>query len=320
MSFLFVHLLKSKLHPRNKHRQRYDFKQLIATCPNLAPFVMPNKYGDESIDFFNPTAVKMLNKALLQHHYGIQYWEIPPNYLCPPIPGRADYIHHIADLLGTCNAGKIPIGKTIKCLDIGVGANCVYPIIGHKEYGWSFRGTDIDRTAIQAANRIIENNPPLNEQIRFKFQVNPQDVFYGILDKKEHFDVTICNPPFYKSAEEAQAATFRKLKNLKGKKAETPISNFDGQPKELWCEGGEKQFIRAMIRESKRFAPNCLWFSTLVAKETTLKSLYLSLKRVVAIDVKTLEMGQGNKKSRIVAWTFLSQKRRDYWVTKRWNK
>jgi len=309
---------KSKLHPRNKHRHRYDFAQLIETCPALKPYVAPNKYGNESIDFFDPAAVKMLNKALLQQHYDIGYWDIPENYLCPPIPGRADYIHHIADLLGSENEGAIPTGEKINCIDIGVGANCVYPIIGHREYGWSFRGTDIDRKALQAANRIIENNPPLNEVIKFKFQTNPTDVFYNILDKKEKFDLTICNPPFHASAAEAQAGTLRKLKNLKGKKITEVTPNFGGQPKELWCEGGEKQFIKDMIRESKRFAPNCLWFSTLVAKETTLKSIYRSLKRAVAVEVKTIPMGQGNKTSRIVAWTFLSQKRRDQWIAKRW--
>ena len=310
--------VKSKLHPRNKHRHRYDFAQLVETCPALKPFVAVNKYGNESIDFFDPAAVKMLNKALLQQHYEIGYWDIPENYLCPPIPGRADYIHHIADLLGSENEGLIPTGKNINCIDIGVGANCVYPIIGHREYGWSFRGTDIDRKAIQAANRIIENNPPLNEVIKFKFQMNPTDVFYNILDKKEKFDLTICNPPFHASAAEAQAGTLRKLKNLKGKNITEATANFGGQPKELWCEGGEKQFIRDMIRESKRFAPNCLWFSTLVAKEATLKSIYRSLKRAVAVEVKTIPMGQGQKTSRIVAWTFLSQKRRDQWIAKRW--
>src|SRR5688500_3909142 len=96
---------KIKLHPRNKHRQRYDFTQLISSCPDLAPFVKLNVYNDESIDFFNPEAVKMLNTALLKHFYNIVYWDIPSNYLCPPIPGRADYIHNIADLLGTKNNG-----------------------------------------------------------------------------------------------------------------------------------------------------------------------------------------------------------------------
>ena len=65
--------LKSELHTRNRHRERYDFKQLIETCPELASFVQLNIYNDETIDFFNPDAVKMLNKALLKRYYYIDY-------------------------------------------------------------------------------------------------------------------------------------------------------------------------------------------------------------------------------------------------------
>jgi len=114
------------------------------SCPELGVFVKLNDYNDESIDFSNPEAVKMLNTALLKHYYKINHWNIPANYLSPPIPGRADYIHHIAELLGGSNNGKIPTDNKIKCLDIGVGASCVYPIIGNKEYGWSFVGSEID--------------------------------------------------------------------------------------------------------------------------------------------------------------------------------
>ena len=179
-------------------------------------------------------------------------------------------------------------------------------------------GTDIDQMAIQNADQIIAKNKHLEQYIQLKRQRNPADIFYNIVGKKDKFDLVICNPPFHESAEAAQAANLRKLQNLTGKKVVQPVANFGGQPKELWCEGGEKQFIKGMIRESKRFAPNILWFSTLVAKETTLKNVYRGLKRSVAVEVKTIEMGQGNKKSRIVAWTFLGQKRRAQWVEKRW--
>lgn len=83
---------KYSLHPRNKHRERYDFKILADKSPDLTRFVKLNPYGDESIDFFIPEAVKMLNKSLLKQYYGIGNWDIPAGYLCPPIPGRADYI------------------------------------------------------------------------------------------------------------------------------------------------------------------------------------------------------------------------------------
>ena len=300
-------VLKSKLHSRNKHRSRYDFRQLITSCPELEPFVSLNIYGDESIDFANAEAVKLLNKALLKNYYNLEYWDIPPDYLCPPIPGRADYIHHISDLLGAYNYGKIPSGSTIKCLDIGVGANCVYPIIGVKEYGWSFIGSDIDPISIESANKIIDQNQTLQGKIECRLQNDPNDFYYGVIAKDELIDFSICNPPFNASKAEAQAGTLRKLNNIKDKQITKPILNFGGQCNELWYKGGEERFVRNMIRQSKKFATNCFLFSSLISKQSTLKSAYKILVEVGALEVKTTPMGQGNKTSRLIAWTFLSK-------------
>jgi 23S rRNA (adenine1618-N6)-methyltransferase len=311
---------KTRLHPRNKHRERYDFNLLIASCPELAPYVSLNQYNDESIDFFDPDAVKMLNKALLKHFYGIDNWDIPPSYLCPPIPGRADYIHYIADLLGSCNQKKIPTGESIKCLDIGVGANCVYPVIGSSEYGWSFVGSDIDPVAIESATKIIESNPSLKEKIEIRLQPNRIDIFQGIIRESERFDVTICNPPFHASLAESQTVSLRKLSNLKQKRITKTTLNFGGQNNELWCEGGEKKFVYNMIQSSKQFSLSCLWFSTLISKESSLNGTYKALNEVGAFEVKTIPMGQGNKTSRIVAWTFLTAEQRNEWALWNWGK
>ena len=311
---------KLKLHPRNKHRERYDFKLLIGSCPELAQFVKLNDYDDESIDFFNPEAVKILNKALLKHYYNIDNWNIPQNYLCPPIPGRADYIHYIADLLGSCNNNEIPTGKKIKVLDIGVGANCVYPIIANKEYGWSFVGSDIDSLSIDSANKIIELNPFLKGNIELRLQFNSDNIFSGIIQNNEYFDLTICNPPFHASLAEAQAGTLRKLNNLKHKKQSKPILNFGGVNNELWCKGGEVRFVSNMINQSKQFSNSCLWFSSLISNSSNLIYIYEALNDVKALEIKTINMGQGNKISRIVVWTFLTKEQQQNWINKRWNK
>lgn len=309
---------KSKLHPRSKHRVRYNFPQLIKSCPNLAPHVRPNDYGELSINFFNPVAVKLLNTALLKHYYSITTWSIPPNYLCPPIPGRADYIHHIADLLATYNQGQLPKGRKIRCLDIGVGASVVYPIIGVKEYGWSFVGAEIDKVAIAAAKRNIQENVRLKSNIEIRQQSNSKDIFFQIIKKDEQFDISICNPPFHTSLKAAEAGSIRKIKNLTKQKVKQPILNFGGQANELWCEGGEKRFIREMIRQSSKFSHNCFWFSTLVAKEANLKPIYKALEKVKPTNIKTIPMGQGNKVSRIVAWTFLTEMEQEKWRVSRW--
>ncbi|ABG57957.1 23S rRNA (adenine(1618)-N(6))-methyltransferase RlmF [Cytophaga hutchinsonii] len=309
---------KDRLHPRNKHRERYDFDALIATTPELAQYVTLNIYNDQSIDFFNPAAVLCLNQALLKHYYGIDEWNIPEGYLCPPIPGRADYIHNIAALLGTSANDVIPVGPAIKCLDIGVGANCVYPIIGNNEYGWSFVGADVDPVSVASAKNIVDKNKVLQGNVEIRLQNHPLDIFYGIIGEGERFDVTICNPPFHASAEDAAAGTLRKLSNLQHKKVTKANLNFGGQHNELWCEGGESAFVREMILESKKFAASCLWFSTLISKQTNLQKAYDQLEVLAPFDVRTIPMGQGNKSSRLIAWTFQSKEAQAKWVSARW--
>jgi 23S rRNA (adenine1618-N6)-methyltransferase len=309
---------KSRLHSRNKNRERYDLGSLIIANPELKTFVKPNKYGDDSIDFSNPQAVKQLNTSILNHYYGIESWDFPDENLCPPIPGRADYIHHIADLLSGNNFGRIPMGDKITCLDIGTGASCIYPIIGVTEYQWEFIGTDINAESIASAKNIVNSNSLLKDKVECKLQKRPKNIFRGILAKEDKVDLTICNPPFHSSLEEAEKGTRRKIKNLSGETVKTPELNFAGISEELICEGGEIQFLENMMRESKLRPKSCFWFSTLVSKKSNLKKVSKVLEELKAVQVKTIPMGTGNKSSRIVAWTFLSTEEQKEWRETRW--
>jgi 23S rRNA (adenine1618-N6)-methyltransferase len=313
------HTEKKSLHSRNPHRFPYDFKRLCEACPELTPFVHLNKYKIESIDFSNPAAVKSINKALLIQFYGVSGWDVPEGYLCPPIPGRADYIHHVADLLGGSNAGIIPRGHKVRILDIGIGSNMVFPIIGHKEYGWSFVGTDIDPSALASATKILKANPQLEKAVECRLQKSSADIFKGIVKAGEYFDLTISNPPFHSSLAEARAGTERKWKNLGHHKAKTDALNFGGRNSELWYEGGERNFIHTMIEQSTAIPESCFWFSTLISKSETLRGVYKALKGTDAMDVRTIDMAQGQKVSRIVAWSFLSNSRRTEWRIRNWN-
>ncbi len=312
--------IKTSLHPRNKNRERYDINALISVNPELANFIKPNKNGEDSVDFSNPVAVKILNKSLLNYYYNIKYWEFPDENLCPPIPGRADYIHYIADLLCENNFGVIPMGDKITCFDIGVGASCIYPIIGVAEYNWKFIGSDINPKSIESANHIINSNPSLKDKVECRLQNNPRDVFYGIIGREEKIDLAICNPPFHSSVEDAQKETRRKVKNLSGKDEKTPSLNFSGINTELIYDGGEFEFIQNMIKESKKYSKNCCWFSTLVSKQSNLKGIYKSLEKFEAKQIKTKPMGTGNKSTRIVVWTFLSKDEQKEWVKTRWSR
>ncbi len=304
---------KTRLHPRNRNREPYDLSALIAAEPDLAKYIKPNKYGTDSVDFANPEAVKLLNKALLSQYYGVKNWNFPAENLCPPIPGRADYLHHMADLLTQSNFGTLPDAEKITVLDVGVGASCIYPIIGITEYGWNFIGSDIDPKSVESARNIIGANEQLKDKSDIRLQKNPAFKFKGIINENERIDFTMCNPPFHASAEDAERGSQRKVRNLTGKKPVKTELNFSGVNNELIYPGGEIAFIRGMISESKEFSQNCYWFSTLVSKESNLKKIYKLLEVAGIFHLKTIPLGTGNKSSRIIAWTYLNKTEQKNW-------
>ncbi len=291
------------MHPKNLHNQSYNFDELTQTHPDLKSYVIKNVEGNQTIDFSNSKAVLQLNKALLKHHYHIGNWGIPTHYLCPPIPGRADYLHYINDLLVADN-------KTdkIKGLDIGVGANCIYPILGSQIYGWKMVGSDIDENAIISANRNVNASEKLKDKIEIRYQKENANIFEGIINPGEYFHFTMCNPPFHTSEEEATKGTLRKLRNLE--KENQPyqtkkeiVLNFGGQANELWCNGGEALFIKRMIKQSVDFKTQVGWFTCLVSKKENLQKIKKQLNKLKATH-QTIPMSQGNKKSRFIAWKF----------------
>jgi len=294
------------LHKNNKHSKGYDFKALIVHNSELSEFVFINSYGNETIDFANPKAVKALNTALLKHHYGIEYWEFPDAHLCPPIPGRVEYIHLLNDLLV-----KSGLQNDINILDIGTGATCIYPLLGHAEYAWRFVASEIDKQALKNAQKIIDVND-LSTAIELRLQNDSQSIITGILNTSERITASMCNPPFYKNEAEAIEHTQRKLKGLK-KNTDLLVRNFSGTAKELWYPGGEKAFLHNYLYQSSLLKTNCFWYTSLVSKKEHVKSMQSSLKKLGATSIKVLELTLGNKVSRVVAWTFLTDKQKKDW-------
>lgn len=289
------------MHKRNKHKDGYDFERLLKAHSDLDPFVFTNAHGTQTIDFAKPEAVKALNTALLKAHYDMGYWEFPKANLCPPIPGRVEYIHYMADVL------KSPTpNANIKVLDIGTGASCIYPLLGHATYEWQFVGSDISERSLENAKKIVDKNK-LGEAITFRLQRSPTHIFKEILRENDQFYLSICNPPFYKNEAEAFEATTRKLKGL-GKLSDTVVRNFAGTAQELWFEGGEKAFLHTYLYESSLYKKQCVWYSSLVSNKAHVKSMQSSLKKLKAETVKVISMPMGNKVSRVVAWTFYTEK------------
>ncbi|CAM3594652.1 Ribosomal RNA large subunit methyltransferase F [Vibrio aerogenes CECT 7868] len=324
-----VKLCSKGLHPRNKHQGRYDFPALVKALPELKKHVTVNPKGEQTVNFSDPLAVKLLNKALLSCHYQVTMWDIPQGYLCPPIPGRADYIHRAAELLKKDQPG-LDMGQ-IRALDIGVGANCIYPIIGVCDYGWHYVASDVDPVSVKNARRIAESNPVLKGKIACRLQKNSRNLFKEIIQPGECYHMTTCNPPFHKSLQEAMQGTRRKLNNLKqnrtkrgqtGEKkhhqypAQSSL-NFGGQKAELWCPGGEAAFIKNMALESREFASQVLWFTTLISKKENVRWMQKQLTKAGAQEIQIVGMSQGQKTSRFMAWTFQTAAQRQQWRTRK---
>ncbi|MDN3561503.1 23S rRNA (adenine(1618)-N(6))-methyltransferase RlmF [Vreelandella neptunia] len=300
--------VRKGLHPRNLHNQGYDFPALVKSHPALATHVKPNAHGNLSIDFADPLAVKTLNAALLNRYYDIVDWDIPEGALCPPIPGRADYIHYMADLLELGPGCEHP---SIKLLDIGTGANGIYPLLACQLYGWQCVGSDINSQSLENVATILTNNPTLKDRFTLRTQHDKNHIFEGIIQAGEFFDVSVCNPPFHASLDEALKGSQLKLNNLARSRGEqkaktkSPTLNFGGEGAELWCKGGEQLFLKKLIRESQVYATQCRWFSSLVSKADNVKPAKKLIRKLGAVDSREIEMKQGNKITRILAWTFM---------------
>lgn len=289
---------------------------LANSSPNLQAFLIETQGCNPSIDFAEPQAVKALNAALLAHYYGIRFWDIPAGYLCPPVPGRADYIHNIADLLAQQFGGQVPLGKKIVGLDIGVGANAIYPIIGSQVYGWKFVGSDIDPVSVKSATMIAKANPKLHALLKVRKQDQIDRIFDGIIQPTDNFNFCLCNPPFHSSPAQAALGSQRKVANLArhrqkrnlprssmGNKNQTRL-NFAGTPNELWCEGGELGFIRKMIEQSVNYAHQVGWFTCLVSNKDNLVDISQYFAHHGISHTQTIHMAQGQKRSRFIAWRF----------------
>lgn len=279
------------MHPKNPFKKEYDLDELIKHNAELDNFVFVNNFGNLTIPFANKQAVKALNSALLKSNYGIE-WDIPKYNLCPPVPGRLDYLLHVSDLVNKEN---------VKLLDIGTGANLIYPILGTCHFKWKCTASEIEYASLKNAQIIIDNNDEL-KGIELRKQTVTNNILVNIIKEDDNFDVVVCNPPFFKNEMDAYDKNQRKVKNLKLEEDET--LNFGGLSNELWYKGGEEAFVIKMAIESVKFKSQVKWFTSLVSQKYNLKPILRVLNKIQPVELKVVEMGLGNKQSRFVAWRF----------------
>lgn len=280
-----------KMHPRNLYFQNPpNFLELGDLFPSFKPFVKPTKFDQATIDWRDPLALCELTKSLLSKDFGIKI-EIPPDQLCPTVTSRINYILWIEDLL----ALKKPTDPlqdpkpTVRGIDIGTGASCIYPLLGVSMNNWDFLATDIDPVSIEWAQQNIQRNS-WEHKISLKLVTNKGGILQpDVLPADHMYDFSMCNPPFFEY--EAQ-------------KIENPKQICAATHGELVTEGGEEAFIKQMIDDSLILKEKIHWYTSLIGRKVNLKKIKQYLQAQNIKNIRETAFYQGNTTRWGIAWSF----------------
>ena len=271
-----------------------NFIELSTQFPSFSKYVITNKYNYTTIDWKNPDAVRELTQCLLKKDFGLKSYNLPSNFLIPTIPSRLNYILFLKKLFNAFSIGNYCNSPFI--VDIGTGANVIYPIIGNRMFNWNFVCSEINDDSIKIANEILKENQI--DKIVILKQYNKSKVFEGILDdtknikkRNRKYIFTMCNPPYFDSEKEEK----------KDNKHTDNEYNFE----EVYCKGGETRFILEMIKESEIYKNKVFIFTTLVGKKINFIHLKDILKNNEKIKLLKCETFLQGKNARwVLAWSY----------------
>lgn len=312
----------ARMHPANCYAdEEPDFAALASRHPALAQHVHIRQDGSGAVNFANADASRAVTAALLAEHYGVA-WSVAPGQLIPPVPGRANYIAWLADLLALSS----PPGQVVG-LDIGCGANLIYPLLGAAQHGWRFVGADITDVANAGAHANLAANPHLAPLIEVRdvreqpadaangtaaaavaadsgrmqgpaasnaampdgSDAFPNSVLRPAMRPGERFAFCMTNPPFFESIEQAGL---------------NPQTAHMGTAEEMVCPGGEAAFVGAMVADSLLLRDRIHWYTAMLGRKASLKALRTALYRHRPTALRTTEFAQGRTSRWGLAWSF----------------
>jgi len=290
------------IHPRSVYASvKPDFAALAKHYPGLALRVKVSEDGKASIDFKDSRATKELTRALLHNDHKLDWW-IPEGHLIPPLTNRLNYIYWLEDLL---TLSKPAGGSTVIGLDIGCGANCIYPLLGASVFGWRFVGTDITDSGVLWAQRNVACNSDVKDLVQVRKVAGtmpgrpaPSGMLLNAMaaepsGAQPRFHFCMCNPPFFKSMHEA---------------GRNPETAHGGTDHEMVCKGGELVFVKAMVDESMELKEQVHWYTSMLGKKSTLKEIRKYLHELKVPVVRSTHFFQGETSRWAVGWSFAADR------------
>ena len=270
-----------------------DFEGLSERHPDILKKEYLIECGDGvTLDFGDQKVSIALTRAILRDAFEIEM-EIPRDRLCPPVPNRVNYIEWLHEILNIKlvdpKTGKVrDVPKRFRGLDVGIGASCIYPLLGHRMYGWNFVGTDIDRKSFDYAMRNVKRNG-FEKHIDLKL-VKPDDDLIPATAVNT-LDFCMCNPPFFENEDEVSPHPSRTC--------------FAGANNEMITRGGEKEFVSRMIENSKKHGTKLRWYTSMLGKKSSIKALIRKLRTENRVkEIVSSAFVQGQTRRWGLAWSF----------------
>ena len=271
-----------------------DFLTLIKEFPELKKYKLKQNEDNEDefqFDWSNNELSLLMDKSILNYYFNIKYYDIHKGFLIPPIPSRINYINLINSII-TKLINDIDI-KNIIGIDIGTGANIIYPILGYSIYKWKFICTEINKEAFNNAKLILQKNN-LENNINIIKQNNKDNIFISILNRENKYIFSMCNPPYYNYENEIK---------LEDKKRDNEY-NFD----EIYYKNGEYGFFQRYFEESICYKNNVFLYTILIGKKINAENIYDKLSSYNDI-IKIYNMQKiltGNNVRYIIYWSFFN--------------
>jgi 23S rRNA (adenine1618-N6)-methyltransferase len=213
---------------------------------------------------------------------------------------RHHYIRFIAELLQSTTPIPTPPPRAVHGLDIGTGASAIYALLAARTHPtWHLHGTDTDAHSLSYAQRNVALNPDVASRIHLH-QTSSDDPIIPLPQLGvPHLDFCVCNPPFYASVEEMNAA-------FRGDgKASAPSTICTGAESEMVCEGGDAGFVLRIVQESVGLKERVRWFSSMLGKWSSVTEVVHAVKKAGCSNWAVGVLKAGAKTRRwVVAWSW----------------
>ncbi|KAI0033736.1 hypothetical protein K488DRAFT_47114 [Vararia minispora EC-137] len=282
------------MHPRNPYRNPPDFKELANAYEPLRRHLIQTAAGTATVNFKDELAQRTLTKALLHRDFNLSL-SIPSDRLCPPAR-RLNYVLWIQDIIHATRC-CYPRDTRIRGIDIGTGASAIYPLLLCRlSPEWRMVGTELDERSLRCGQENIARNN-LSNQIHIVPAMRDGPILpASVVTSTSSFDFTMCNPPFYSSAEDI-------VRSAECKEFE-PSAVCTGAEVEMITEGGECLFVRRMVEESLHFRERCSWYTSMLGKLSSVSEVVALLHSNSIDNYGITEFTQGQTRRWAIAWSF----------------